>query len=158
MSFPHSCNHLSPFEKSTGRRRWCLPVLGLLGAAVILAAMGAFNPAAHAGTVSFTSHSNPVLNPERGLYGHGPLNSTTNFDAIRAGGCTLAYAPIDLSAYRKKNITSTYLNTINSAFGRMRSAGVKGIVRIVYNTDGTKDTTLAWVQDPPDAAPAHPGQ
>jgi Domain of unknown function (DUF4832)/Domain of unknown function (DUF4874) len=94
----------------------------------------------------YSSDSSFFLNPERGLYGYGPMVDSTNFNSLRASGVTVCYAHITLDDYRTSNISTTRLNEITNAFSRMRSAGIKGIIRINYNEDGGADTSLVWME------------
>ncbi|MHC5145328.1 MAG: DUF4832 domain-containing protein [Planctomycetota bacterium] len=98
-------------------------------------------------TVTYTPASGEIFNPERGFYGWGPMDDSTDYDWIRSQGYSLCYANIDLSSYRQSNINTPKLNELQRAFDRMRSAGVKGIVRITYdNTSAGEDATLAWME------------
>jgi len=101
----------------------------------------------YAGTVSFKASEAEIVNPERGLYGHGPMVDGTDYKAIRARGFTLCYASITLSGFRTSPISAARLAEIHSAFARMREAGVKGIIRINYNEDASgQDATLEMME------------
>ena len=88
------------------------------------------------------------LNPERGLYGYCPLTDPEiDHAALRISGVSLCYAPIVLDCCRSTPIGRATLAAIESNLTGLRAAGLKGIVRIVYdNTAAGEDTTLAWVE------------
>jgi hypothetical protein len=99
------------------------------------------------GETVYTPASGEIFNPERGFFGWGSMDDGTNYDWIRSQGYSLCYANIDLQNYRQSNISQGKLNELQRAFDRMRTAGVKGIVRITYdNTAAGVDTTLAWME------------
>ncbi len=98
-------------------------------------------------TYTYVASTNLVDNPERGLYRTGPMESGTDFADIRAQGSTLCYANITLDAFRTNSISAARLQEIDDAFARMRSAGLKCILRINYNEDSSGiDTTLARME------------
>jgi hypothetical protein len=98
-------------------------------------------------TVSYPSSKSPLFNPERGLYVFGPLEDTTDFDSIRAKGYSICYSSIILDQFVSKKISAKKLNEIDSALHRVRKAGLKTIVRIIYdNTGGGQDASLTWMQ------------
>lgn len=86
-------------------------------------------------------------NPERGFYGFGEITASTNFALVRSAGFSLCYTPLDLSANRTQPISPVRLADIRTGFANLRAAGVKSILRVVYNQDpsGT-DTTLTWIE------------
>ena len=97
--------------------------------------------------VSFSPLTGTLLNPERGFYDFIPLDSSANFTQCRNNGFTLVYTPIALNAYLTSAIDQTRLDEITAALGRMRTAGVKGIVRVTYSDDiGEPDADLAHVE------------
>ncbi|MBI1290847.1 DUF4832 domain-containing protein [bacterium] len=121
---------------------------GLLApAALAVAALGIIPNDMPARDLVFTPSTATFRNPERGFYGFGELTAGTNFNSVRSAGLTLCYAPLDLSAYRTVAIPQSKLNDITAAFANMRAAGVKGIIRIVYNQDSSGiDTSLVWIE------------
>jgi len=124
-------------------------MLAILAAAVVAAV-----PSNAVGD-SVTHHYTPTYqvfpNPERGFYrwiGRGALDDlNANYAQVRAGGDSLAYTRLDLSAYRSTPIPPTVLANYEAGFQRLRDAGVKGILRIVYANDaGEPDAPLARLQ------------
>ena len=111
-------------------------------------ALLALNASANAESDNYTyiPSTDAIVNPERGIYGWGPLEDTTHYNSLRASGVSLCYSNITLDDYRTSNIAPVKLTEITNAFNRMRTAGMKGIVRINYNEDGGDDTTLAWME------------
>ncbi len=105
----------------------------LLAAFALLAA-----PAASFGaTTTFTGSEVPFPNPERGFYRAGQ-GSLDRFDpAFLADafqdGYRLIYARIDLSPYRDRALPPAFLDRLGAGFAAARVAGVKLIVRAVYN-------------------------
>ncbi|MFV1995209.1 MAG: DUF4832 domain-containing protein [Verrucomicrobiales bacterium] len=98
-------------------------------------------------TYSYVSSSAIIFNPERGVYRARALEAGVNFESLRATDLSLSYSRITLDTFRTTPISAARLQEIDDAFGRMRSAGVKGIVRINYNNDSSGiDTTLAWME------------
>jgi len=91
-------------------------------------------------TQTFTSiGTTEIANPERGFYqwaGSTYIHqySVSNLNAIKANGNTMALGLIDLSPYRTTTtIPSSFLNSLSTGFAAARTAGVKVIVRAVYN-------------------------
>lgn len=99
-------------------------------------------------TNTYPSSSEIFANPERGLYGWAPLTDPgSDYARLRISGVSLCYAGLFLECCRTSPIDQTVLDTIQNNFGKMRDAGLKGIVRIVYdNTSFGQDTTLDWVE------------
>jgi hypothetical protein len=112
-------------------------------------------PAPNGGTESavFTPAPNAVIsNPERGLYQFAVLNnaSAAAANAVRARGLTLTLALIDISAYKTRDIDQAFLDKLSTWADFYRKAGVKLVVRFVYNYPGTlgtqqQDTTADWM-------------
>lgn len=101
-------------------------------------------------TQTFTSMTTEIPNPERGFYDWGGSFYLTGFDSgslssLKSNGNTIAIGLIDLSAYRTTaTIPSSYFTTLNSSFALVRNAGVKVIVRPVYNyADAGQEATEA---------------
>jgi hypothetical protein len=121
-------------------RRWWVAtatVLPLLAAA----------PAPAATPYNYAPTDQAFHNPERGLYGYCPLTDPgIDHAALRQSGVTLCYASILLNCCRTSPIDATTLDTVGNGLAGLRAAGLKGIVRIVYdNTSSGQDATLAWV-------------
>jgi hypothetical protein len=101
-----------------------------------------------AGEYQFDAAQETFLNPERGLYGNGPLVQRTSFTKMRESGVSLVYAPIFLEEFREKKVSDERLGEISAAFDRLREAGLKAIVRISYsNRIGRPDAPLTRVEE-----------
>lgn len=94
-------------------------------------------------TVQFTEAPGDVPNPERGIFRFGGDITDTGIDyaSMAANGYRLVYSQIRLDDYTSSTIPTTYLNSINDGFNRIRNAGMKALVRIVYNDDGGTPST-----------------
>jgi hypothetical protein len=95
--------------------------------------------AAAAVAAPFVESSTDFPNPERGFYRatwNSTLGQLSQDDATDAfsNGFRLLFARINLEDYKTTDtIPATYLNTLRTALGYARSAGVKLVVRAVYN-------------------------
>jgi hypothetical protein len=119
--------------------------LGAIASLLLVASCATSAPPDRA--LSFNASGATFHNPERGFYGFGELTASTNFAGVRSAGFSLCYTPLDLSAHRTQTIPESRLNDIRAAFANQRAAGVKGILRIVYNQESAgTDTTLAWIE------------
>ena len=87
--------------------------------------------------VTFSPSAEDFPNPERGFYraGGSDLARTDRafFDRVFARGDRLVYAKLDLSRFRTTPIAGSYLAQLDRGFAAARAAGVKLIVRAVYN-------------------------
>ena len=94
-------------------------------------------PAPDRVTASFTELTGPLANPERGVYraGHGDLEQLQPafLEAAYNDGYRLIYARINLAPYRGGALPAAYLQKLDAGFAAARRAGVKLIVRAVYN-------------------------
>jgi hypothetical protein len=84
-------------------------------------------------TRHFSESSEELLNPERGFYDQVTLVNGGSFDHVRAAGRTLAYAGVRLDAYRDAPIAAAFLDDLGQGFGKARQAGIKIVLRFVYN-------------------------
>lgn len=88
-------------------------------------------------TVTFKPSTRDFPNPERGFYRASgePLDRLDPawFDRVFAEGGRLAYARMDLSAYRTRPLPADYLSALAKGFAKARASGVKLIVRATYN-------------------------
>ena len=82
-----------------------------------------------------------------------------------ADGQRLVYTPGDLSAYRTRDLPSTYLTKLNTGFANLRKQGLKAVVRFAYNYPETEsdylnaqDATLSRVKRHHPAAAGAAGQ
>ncbi|MEG8039130.1 DUF4874 domain-containing protein [Sphingomonas sp. LR60] len=88
-------------------------------------------------TVTFTPSDAEIANPERGFYRAGERDlaalDQASLERVQAGGERLVYARIDLSRYRDGPIPHGALAGLERGFAAARKAGLKLIVRAVYN-------------------------
>ncbi len=89
-------------------------------------------------TATFAEDDASFLNPERGwMDGSGiALTDGASYEGIRAKNFTLAYGKVRLDAYKSTSIPKSYLDALDAGFVRVRAAGLKVVLRFVYN-DGT---------------------
>jgi hypothetical protein len=87
--------------------------------------------------ITFSPTAEAFPNPERGFYRAGGSDlaqmDRASFDRVFADGYRLVYARIDLSHFRTTPISAAYLAELDRGFQAARGAGVKLIVRAVYN-------------------------
>lgn len=106
-------------------------------------------------TVTYTQSTAAINNPERGFYRHtethsasySSLNQST-LDGYRANNTTLLLRVFYLESFRNAPISSAYLSAMQADFNKIRSAGLKVIVRFAYSdTDvaGQRDASKAQV-------------
>lgn len=105
---------------------------------LLLALLALASPAAaRQGELTFPPSTQDFPNPERGFYRASPdtLDRLDRawLDRIYAEGTRLAYARIDLSAYRGAPLPAAYLDALARGFATARASGVKLIVRATYN-------------------------
>jgi hypothetical protein len=86
-------------------------------------------------TVAFQPTDQDVPNPERGLEDDVDLVAGGDFSWVRAEGLTLAFANIRLDAYRNKPLDAALLAALDDGFADVRAAGIKVVLRFVYNDD-----------------------
>jgi hypothetical protein len=89
-------------------------------------------------TRTFTEDDAAFNNPERGwMDGSGiGLTDGASYETIRSKNFTLAYAKVRLDSYKSSALPKTFLDALDAGFGRVRAAGIKVVLRFVYN-DGT---------------------
>jgi hypothetical protein len=85
-----------------------------------------------------SSTSENFRNPERGYYTGYDLRRGEDASSIYDAGYTLAIAIVNLEDYRDRSLDSTVLGQIDEGFDEAREAGIKLVVRFVYN-DGYDD-------------------
>lgn len=103
------------------------------------------------GTVQWQPHASAFPNPERGFYRVGPSNGSLahgspNYSGYRSGNVTLTYSRIDLANFRTSPISQSYLNDLSAGFDRLRAAGIKGVLRVVYNNGYAPDAPIEYVR------------
>lgn len=84
-------------------------------------------------TTQYTASTAIILNPERGLYHAVNLPAGGDYSSVRANGYTLAYAGVNIGAYRSGPLPQSFLDGLNNGFASARAAGIKIILRFVYN-------------------------
>jgi hypothetical protein len=99
---------------------------------------------------TYDAATGTVLNPERGFHHYVDL-LTEDFSDVRASGATLVYSYVHLDAYRTKALPDALLTKLKAALGRLRTAGLKVVLRFAYNEgpypnpepDASKDQIFA---------------
>lgn len=93
-------------------------------------------------------------NPERGFYNYVSLTTASDLSSVSDGGNTLIYAPVFLDDYlgsdHEQALPQSLLQDIQSGFDAVRAAGLKAIVRFMYDNgegypDGANDAPLSWM-------------
>jgi hypothetical protein len=113
---------------------------------------GAIGPDAAAAPITMIAYPPSPIdvdipNPERGFYDQVDLVAGGDFSFVRAEGMTLAYAPVRLDAYRAAPLPMALLDSLTAGFADARTAGIKVILRFVYNDAmGDPDAPLAQIQ------------
>jgi hypothetical protein len=103
-------------------------------------------------TATMSSTTAEIANPERGFYGWGSDYlqnlSAGNLTYIRdTQGLRLTLGLIDLSAYKTSAIPQSFLDTLTAKFAMLRTAGVKVVIRAVYNYDSSgSDANIALIK------------
>lgn len=100
-------------------------------------------PAEASQNLSFVEATGNVPNPERGVYRWGGDITDPNipYATWASQGYRLVYNQIRLDSYTSSTIPQSYLDSIAAGFARVRTAGMKSMVRIVYNDSGGTATT-----------------
>ena len=98
-------------------------------------------------TLTFAASDAGLLNPERGFYDTINLIGSSTFSSTRAAGRTLALAGVRLDAFRTTPIDAPTHAAISAGLGRVRTAGIKVILRFQYNEGpiGAADASRAQV-------------
>jgi hypothetical protein len=93
-----------------------------------------------------------VENPERGFHGWIELlGSSNDYRSVRDDGMTLAYAGVSLLDHADGDIDQGTLDELTASLARVRSAGIKVILRFFYRdsftapTDAPLDRVLAHI-------------
>jgi hypothetical protein len=103
-------------------------------------------------TATFLPMSGDLSNPERGFYGWAAsrlqkLTPASLMELREGQGLRLVLGLIDLSAHRTSPLTSDFLETLVEKFDLLRDAGLKAVLRPVYNYDSRgADASLAQVR------------
>ncbi len=101
-------------------------------------------------TVHFPRSTRDLLNPERGFMVDVDLIAGRDVTAVRARGYTLAYAGVRLDAHRDGPLPASLLEALDTGFAAVRAAGIKVVLRFVYNDaasgrDASKGRILAHI-------------
>lgn len=91
-----------------------------------------------------------IFNPERGFYIHTEVFSKTTYQSLdadtlisyRSANFSLILRVFYLEKFLISNISAEYLNNLMSDFSKIRSAGLKCIVRFAYNNDPSQTGLL----------------
>jgi len=89
--------------------------------------------------ISYIASSQVISNPERGFM-HSwsvasegtPLNQVT-LESLKSENVTLILRLYNLEAFKNSDLSTTQLNLIKTDFERLRAAGIKCVLRFVYN-------------------------
>ncbi|MBI2393373.1 MAG: DUF4832 domain-containing protein [Deltaproteobacteria bacterium] len=86
-------------------------------------------------------------NPERGWMDGGGIGLVdgSSYVGIRDKGFTLAYAKVRLDTWRAQPLPKTFLDALDAGFGRVRAAGIKVVLRFVYNDGSGGDASEATI-------------
>ena len=102
-------------------------------------------------TATFTPSTAIIPNPERGFYVWASTNfgaslDTGALDTAYANGTRLAYAMVDLGAYRTSAIPSQYLDDLSARLALLRGRGMKAVLRFAYDyTAGGNDAPATQI-------------
>lgn len=107
-------------------------------------------------TATYTTHNNPLANPERGFYKYtetrasSPSPLTINqFNQIRQQNLyTLVFRYVYLDAFMNSNISPAFLTSIQNDFNTLRSAGFKVVLRFAYTSDWDGGSTGPFLDSP----------
>jgi hypothetical protein len=95
-------------------------------------------------TVRFPDSARDVLNPERGFMVDIDLRHERDFRWVREQGYTLAYAGVRLDEYRTVALGQPLLDELDAGFAAARDAGIKVVLRFVYNDEADGDDAPKW--------------
>ncbi len=98
-------------------------------------------------TPTYTAYDAAFRNPQRGwMDGSGiALTDSESYEDIRDDGFTLAYGKVRLDAYKNASLPKSFLDALDAGFGRVRAAGIKVVLRFVYNDGSGGDAPEARV-------------
>jgi uncharacterized protein DUF4832/uncharacterized protein DUF4874 len=95
-------------------------------------------------TITFPFSAARMMNPERGFMVDLDLVAGRDFAYVREQGCTLAYAGVRLDAYRTSPLPPELLEQLTAGFEAVRNAGIKVVLRFVYNDDAHGMDATKW--------------
>jgi len=98
-------------------------------------------------TRAFVEDDTAFENPERGwMDGSGiALTDGATYEGIRSKNFTLAYGKVRLDNFKTTSLPKTFLDALDAGFARVRAAGIKVVLRFVYNDGTGGDATEARV-------------
>ena len=107
-------------------------------------------------TITYTESSEVFANPERGLYSNkgyhsaGTAITSSLLSSCRRAGRSLILLEYYLTDFMESDISSDYLKLIENNFKRLRSGGMKCILRFAYknghaDSDKPFDASEEWV-------------
>ena len=118
-----------------------------------------FGNAQTTSTVNYTPITTAINNPERGFYRHTEAHSTgytgldqNTLNGYKSSNTTLILRVFYLENFINAPISSSYLSSMQSDFNKIRTAGIKCIVRFAYSDningalDASKTQILAHIQ------------
>ena len=110
---------------------------------------------AQTATINYSRSTAAITNPERGFYRHIEVHSSSysgldqnSLTSLRLNNnTTLVLRLFYLENFISTPISSTYLNSMQSDFNKIRAAGMKCIIRFAYsdNTNGALDASKAQI-------------
>lgn len=125
----------------------------LLLAVIFLMPVSGFSIAQNLNTVTYSSESGAILNPERGFYfftnyssGGSPL-SVSQIESQKALNRSLLIRNYTMTDFRDRDISDAWLDVMQQDFATMREAGVKSVLRFRYSTNiGEPDAPLNIIE------------
>lgn len=97
-------------------------------------------------TIHYPRSTWEILNPERGFMIDIDLVGSRDYSEVRARGYTLGFAGVRLDAYREAPLPASLLENLAGGFEAVRDAGIKVVLRFVYNHDADgADAPKAWI-------------
>jgi hypothetical protein len=94
-------------------------------------------------SLSLNPTDDDFLNPERGLYVGIDLRSANDGASVRPSGHSLAIALIRLDDYRDRALSDGLLASLDAGFADVRAAGIKVVLRFMYNAGYQADAPRA---------------
>lgn len=96
-------------------------------------------------TLALPETDDDFPNPERGFYAGVNLLSATSAQSVADDGHTVAIALVRLDDYRDRPLDAELLDALDDGFASVRGAGIKVILRFMYNASFTDDAPKARV-------------
>lgn len=84
-------------------------------------------------TVTFTTSTASIRNPERGWFDSSYLLTNRDYSQAKADGVTLVRGTVELDADRNGPLPQSVLDQLQAGLDAVRAAGLKTIVRVAYN-------------------------